>query len=267
MKVAIMRGLSILIWIGIGLLALPATGYAQEAVLTGTVTDSTGGVLPGVTVTRDSRSDRQPVRRRSPTNAGIYRIPARVGGYQLTAELSGLYDRGAQRRPAAGRPDRDHRPADGAVDGAGDRDRFGGSAAAERGDLEPGRQHQSRAGAGTAGAGAQLDGAGDARARQPNDIGHRDDAVAGSQHRRAARVPADDRRTAGVIRAGLRRPAALQPGIDRGVPVHLEPVRRHDGPIVRRAGARHHALGHQHASPARSAATSATAGSTRRTRC
>src|SRR6186713_376926 len=89
MKVAMIRGLSILIWIGIGLLALPATGYAQEAVLTGTITDSTGGVLPGVTVSAihqatgnrfDTVSDER----------GVYRIPARVGGYQLTAELTGF---------------------------------------------------------------------------------------------------------------------------------------------------------------------------------
>ena len=33
------------------LLALPVLGYAQEAAITGSVTDSTGGVLPGVTVT------------------------------------------------------------------------------------------------------------------------------------------------------------------------------------------------------------------------
>ena len=32
-------------------LALPLRASAQEAVLTGTVTDSTGAVLPGVTVT------------------------------------------------------------------------------------------------------------------------------------------------------------------------------------------------------------------------
>jgi len=32
-------------------LALPAAGAAQEATLTGTVTDTTGGVRPGVTVT------------------------------------------------------------------------------------------------------------------------------------------------------------------------------------------------------------------------
>jgi len=31
--------------------ALPAVGYAQDSVMTGTVTDSTGAVLPGVTVT------------------------------------------------------------------------------------------------------------------------------------------------------------------------------------------------------------------------
>ena len=35
----------------ITILAVPASIHAQEAVLTGTVTDSTGGVLPGVTVT------------------------------------------------------------------------------------------------------------------------------------------------------------------------------------------------------------------------
>jgi hypothetical protein len=33
------------------IVALPATGLAQEAVLTGTLSDATGGVLPGVTVT------------------------------------------------------------------------------------------------------------------------------------------------------------------------------------------------------------------------
>ena len=33
------------------IVALPVTGYAQEAAVSGTVTDSTGGVLPGVAVT------------------------------------------------------------------------------------------------------------------------------------------------------------------------------------------------------------------------
>jgi len=33
------------------ILLMPIAAYAQEAVMTGTVSDSTGGVLPGVTVT------------------------------------------------------------------------------------------------------------------------------------------------------------------------------------------------------------------------
>ncbi|HYS25403.1 MAG TPA: hypothetical protein VEP46_07360, partial [Vicinamibacterales bacterium] len=33
------------------MIALPAFAFAQEATLSGTITDSTGGVLPGVTVT------------------------------------------------------------------------------------------------------------------------------------------------------------------------------------------------------------------------
>ena len=35
----------------VGMLALAVPAYAQEATVSGTVTDSTGGVLPGVTVT------------------------------------------------------------------------------------------------------------------------------------------------------------------------------------------------------------------------
>ena len=46
------------------LLALPGLALAQEATLTGTITDSTGGVLPGVTVRRRQRGFRQPVRSR-----------------------------------------------------------------------------------------------------------------------------------------------------------------------------------------------------------
>ena len=45
-----LRGLTLLT-IVCALLAWPATGHAQEATISGTVTDSTGGVLPGVTIT------------------------------------------------------------------------------------------------------------------------------------------------------------------------------------------------------------------------
>jgi len=71
------------------LLALPAAGFAQEAVITGTVTDSTGGVLPGVTVTAVHEATGNTFVAVT-DERGIYRIPARVGGYRLTAELSGF---------------------------------------------------------------------------------------------------------------------------------------------------------------------------------
>jgi len=68
---------------------LASTAFAQEAVLTGTITDSTGGVLPGVSVqatheasgnTYDAVTD----------GRGVYRIPVRVGSYKITAQLSGF---------------------------------------------------------------------------------------------------------------------------------------------------------------------------------
>src|SRR6187431_205458 len=71
------------------LLALPCAAYAQEAALAGTITDSTGGVLPGVTVTAVHEATGN--RFEAVTDErGAYRIPARAGGYQITAELSGF---------------------------------------------------------------------------------------------------------------------------------------------------------------------------------
>src|SRR5262245_2942370 len=71
------------------MLALPAMAFAQDAVLTGTITDSTGAVLPGVTVTavhEASGNNYEAV-----TDArGVYRIPVRVGSYKITAALAGF---------------------------------------------------------------------------------------------------------------------------------------------------------------------------------
>src|SRR5687767_6216026 len=77
-----------LVTIGV-FLAVPAMAHAQEAVLTGTVTDSTGAVLPGVTVTavHEATGNRFVG---ITDERGIYRISGRVGGYQLTAELQGF---------------------------------------------------------------------------------------------------------------------------------------------------------------------------------
>jgi hypothetical protein len=71
------------------LLVLPAIAAAQEAVLSGTITDSTGAVLPGVTVTAVHAATGN--RFVGVTDErGTFRIPARVGGYVITAELSGF---------------------------------------------------------------------------------------------------------------------------------------------------------------------------------
>jgi hypothetical protein len=70
-------------------MALPALAQAQEAVLTGTVTDQTGAVLPGVTVTalHEATGNRFVA---VTDGRGIYRVPARIGQYQITVELQGF---------------------------------------------------------------------------------------------------------------------------------------------------------------------------------
>lgn len=69
-----------------GMLVLPALGYAQEAVLTGTITDATGAVLPGVTVTAVLEATGNTFVGTT-DGRGIYRLPVRVGAYRITAEL------------------------------------------------------------------------------------------------------------------------------------------------------------------------------------
>jgi Carboxypeptidase regulatory-like domain/TonB dependent receptor len=71
------------------LLIFPTLAHAQEAVLTGTVNDSTGGVLPGVTVTATNGTTGNKFVAVT-DERGAYRIPARVGPYVLTAELQGF---------------------------------------------------------------------------------------------------------------------------------------------------------------------------------
>ena len=71
------------------ILVVPVVGSAQEAALTGVVTDATMAVLPGVTVkavhaasgnTFEAVTDQR----------GAYRLPVRVGVYKITAELAGF---------------------------------------------------------------------------------------------------------------------------------------------------------------------------------
>src|SRR5579884_1169607 len=76
----------------LALLALPLALYAQavqQATLSGTVKDNTGGVLPGVTVTAVNQDSG--ISFVSVTDEhGVYRIPVRAGVYKITAELSGF---------------------------------------------------------------------------------------------------------------------------------------------------------------------------------
>jgi hypothetical protein len=77
------------------LLAFPLFVYGQEATLTGIVTDSTGAVLPGVTVTATNEATGNVFT--TVTDATRrYRLPARVGTYRLSLELSGFTTVGRQ---------------------------------------------------------------------------------------------------------------------------------------------------------------------------
>ncbi len=71
------------------ILLLPVAAFAQEAVLTGTVTDSTGAVLPGVTVTATNDATGNTFVGVT-DERGIYRIPVRIGTYKVTSELQGF---------------------------------------------------------------------------------------------------------------------------------------------------------------------------------
>ena len=69
--------------------ALPVMASAQEATLSGTVSDATGGALPGVTVRAVHEASGNSFE--GVTDArGDYRLPVRVGAYRLTAELAGF---------------------------------------------------------------------------------------------------------------------------------------------------------------------------------
>src|SRR3989442_1587512 len=78
-----------MLMVGGVLLALPLSALAQEATVRGTVTDSTGGVVPGVTITATHEASGNTFV--AVTDArGQYRLPVRTGVYKLTAELAGF---------------------------------------------------------------------------------------------------------------------------------------------------------------------------------
>jgi len=71
------------------MVALPASVLAQEAVVTGTVTDTTGGALPGVTI--KAVNDASGNSFEAVTDGrGAYLLAVRIGTYQMTVTLTGF---------------------------------------------------------------------------------------------------------------------------------------------------------------------------------
>src|SRR2546421_11200538 len=71
------------------IVAAPIAAFAQEAVFSGTVTDSTGAILPGVTLRAVLEATGNSFEATT-DQRGVYRIPVRIGVYRLTAELAGF---------------------------------------------------------------------------------------------------------------------------------------------------------------------------------
>jgi len=71
------------------LLIFPALLFAQEATMNGTVTDSTGGVLPGVTITAVHEATGNTFVAVT-DGRGAFRLPVRTGTMRVSAELPGF---------------------------------------------------------------------------------------------------------------------------------------------------------------------------------
>ena len=70
-------------------LLLPLAAAAQEATLNGTVTDSTGSVLPGVTVQALHEASGNTFMAVT-DGRGAFQLPVRVGTYKITVQLQGF---------------------------------------------------------------------------------------------------------------------------------------------------------------------------------
>jgi hypothetical protein len=90
MKVGVIVRVPILRYVlALAVLALPAGAFAQEATVTGTITDTTGGVLPGVTVTAVHGTTGFTLEAVT-DERGAFRMPARIGTYRVTAIVPGF---------------------------------------------------------------------------------------------------------------------------------------------------------------------------------
>src|SRR5436309_13008047 len=71
------------------ILMLPVRGHAQESTVSGTLTDPTGAVLPGATVTA-THTDTGNTFEAVTDERGGYRLLRRVGKYRITPRVPGL---------------------------------------------------------------------------------------------------------------------------------------------------------------------------------
>src|SRR6185436_733475 len=85
-----MRKWSVLALLLVGMsVALPMAAYAQDSTISGTAIDSTGGVLPGVTVTATNVDSGNTFVAVS-DDRGNFRLPVRIGNYRISVELAGF---------------------------------------------------------------------------------------------------------------------------------------------------------------------------------
>src|SRR5881396_67946 len=71
------------------ILMLPVSGHAQESTVSGTVTDPSGAVIPGVGVTATHTESGNKFEARTDERGG-YRLLVRIGNFRVTAELPGF---------------------------------------------------------------------------------------------------------------------------------------------------------------------------------
>src|SRR5207247_11209045 len=79
---------TVLVTIG-AILMLPVRGHAQESTVSGTLTDPTGAVLPGVMVTATHTETGNKFEAVTDERGG-YRLLVRVGNYRITAGVPGF---------------------------------------------------------------------------------------------------------------------------------------------------------------------------------
>jgi hypothetical protein len=102
-------GLVVRLIVAFTLLTLPVTAYAQEAAVSGTITDTSGAVLPGVTVRAVHEATGNSFETMT-DELGTYKLAVRVGTLRISAEASGFQQPNALSR-IAGRTDCRHQRA------------------------------------------------------------------------------------------------------------------------------------------------------------